>query len=564
MTDKKNVQCSPVRPARELLTIGVLLLVTGCKPATYPAVQPVIEEQVTCSVTRTECTGWSEDDINPLAGTEINCPPGNITSQALTPTICFATTAMTQATDAQSACNDFCQGDPISGLYPLGNLVGKPMSNVNCSAHVQGFLPALPGQCEPTPGPSNGASERVTCSLAGRECNNITPTLDQSETYCAQSPEITQSESGCFDPTTTTAQLFCEHAEQFKNPTSGQPNIPDIFPWWNVATVTPNGCTVPAPVGLVATGIGEGNIGSFVIHGITAPLVAKGGFATTETQCDPDNEFCSTILETLRVQLADITVSGLTLHNPQIQLAAPVASQFGVIAPNTMFLAIDADITAIGHVATVFSPAQALVISNTGTSISLAGNISGTANLSLQTEVSFGATLSLTSSTTSPNAQCGSETSQQQLLGFETLSDWTSAQVPLALTPDLKTQGCFGLEVGGSGYRTLNSAQFGTPMAGTTGKLALDLFIPSGQPNPNYFGAVQMYLSCPSASFNNQFIGQVDLTGLPVGKFSTLNYQIPSAVLNVLTGAHPDCFFSVTVNMNQTPDEPVLDNLRFK
>jgi hypothetical protein len=120
------------------------------------------------------------------------------------------------------------------------------------------------------------------------------------------------------------------------------------------------------------------------------------------------------------------------------------------------------------------------------------------------------------------------------------------------------------MQVGGANYRTLNSIPFATPLPGTTGTLALDVFNPPNPPNPFWLGAVQMYLSCPSANFNNQYIGQVELTGRPLNKFSTLTYPIPAPIKTVLQGSHPDCFFSIAVNSNATPTPPVLDNLRFK
>jgi hypothetical protein len=88
--------------------------------------------------------------------------------------------------------------------------------------------------------------------------------------------------------------------------------------------------------------------------------------------------------------------------------------------------------------------------------------------------------------------------------------------------------------------------------------------VPPNQPNPHWLGAVQMYLTCPSANLFNQYIGEDELTGLPLNKYSTLTYPIPAPIESVLQGSHPDCFFSIAVNANQTPTPPALDNLRFK
>jgi hypothetical protein len=70
-------------------------------------------------------------------------------------------------------------------------------------------------------------------------------------------------------------------------------------------------------------------------------------------------------------------------------------------------------------------------------------------------------------------------------------------------------------------------------------------------------------MSCPSANVYNAYIGQVELTEKPQGAFSTVSFTVPSFLVGVLNGSHNDCSFSIAVNMNQTPDLPVLDNHRF-
>ena len=51
---------------------------------------------------------------------------------------------------------------------------------------------------------------------------------------------------------------------------------------------------------------------------------------------------------------------------------------------------------------------------------------------------------------------------------------------------------------------------------------------------------------------------------MPVNAFSTVTYQIPSAVESALQESLTGCFFSIAVNTNATPLPPVLDNLRFR
>jgi hypothetical protein len=171
-------------------------------------------------------------------------------------------------------------------------------------------------------------------------------------------------------------------------------------------------------------------------------------------------------------------------------------------------------------------------------------------------EQNSGATLGAALVITKSSAQ------QPTPFNFESLSDWTST-APLSLNPNLKTEGASGLSVGGANYRTVTSIPMRTPFTGFGSRLLLDVYIPGQQPNPYWFGAVQIAATCPSGQMYNAFIGQVDLTGRPTGAFSTLEYRIPGAIASVLSQSHNDCSISIGVNMNATPTNPVLDHLRF-
>jgi hypothetical protein len=148
------------------------------------------------------------------------------------------------------------------------------------------------------------------------------------------------------------------------------------------------------------------------------------------------------------------------------------------------------------------------------------------------------------------------------IFGFESLTAWTST-APLSLDSVRKTQGSFGLAVGGSNYRFLTSAPLTTPLSPLTATLLLDVFVPGNQPNPFWLGAVQMFASCPSAGLNNVYLGQAELTGRPTNAFSTVTFTLPPNIRTALGQSRTDCFFGIGVNMNAAPTTPVLDNLRF-
>src|SRR4051812_12296776 len=203
----------------------------------------MVWQQIPCTVSRTECAGWAESGGVGVDGTDVSCPPSNLVDNSFIATICFQTpldsTFETQAADAQLACNTWCDGSGgFHGLYPLGALATVPGSGVTCTAPAlyQSTQASL-GQCDRARGPSGGTTEYVLCTLGGRQCASMMTSSDGTQ-YCASLPSLTVSESGCFDPTTTTAQEFCEHGRQFFGSGAGT-GVADEFAYWNVAAVVP-------------------------------------------------------------------------------------------------------------------------------------------------------------------------------------------------------------------------------------------------------------------------------------------------------------------------------------
>jgi hypothetical protein len=149
----------------------------------------------------------------------------------------------------------------------------------------------------------------------------------------------------------------------------------------------------------------------------------------------------------------------------------------------------------------------------------------------------------LTSSGTAAATQaCDTATPKQLRFGFEDATKWTSNQALLSTVASPKTEGCFAMGVAGAGYMTIQSPNFPTGDAGAgVSRLNADLFIPTSQPNKFWLGAVQSFLDCPSANLFNAYIGQVDLTGRPVGKFATLAFFLPQNVRAALAGNWNDC-----------------------
>ena len=246
-------------------------------------------QQATCLVTRTECSGWVEDDVDKLDGVDVNCPPGNLVSNGgVTATVCFQNKELTptfvqQQTEAQDACNSYCESGLFIGNYPLGS-VAQTGGPITCQASVTSFANQAAGQCSTVTQPPDAGPPAATtfalCTLGGRAIDSTPgfPTgtkqaADQTN-YPLSMPVVNGGEnaSGCFDPTMTTAELFCKHGLQWPvAPTGvatlptppGGPNLAIQFPYWDVAQVQPNDTATDCTneknsIGFAASGIARG------------------------------------------------------------------------------------------------------------------------------------------------------------------------------------------------------------------------------------------------------------------------------------------------------------------
>jgi len=314
----------------------------------------------------------------------------------------------------------------------------------------------------------------------------------------------------------------------------------------------------------MAYGIAAGALGTAVHGNDMFALNATGGFVTFRGACS--GGACNVAeRRTLRVTLSDIVVAGTPVRNLEARLTGPANIRLSngvrrIPKTSLEFELVGSLQGGTGRVS-AFPDNDVIVTVNPQTasflfSTTFSGSLGGLGGVPVTVSASISAGIN------NPGASCAGLSRTDATMGFEDLG-WTSAQALLSLSPTLHTQGCYGLNVGGSGYMVVNSAPFSTPLTGVTAALKLDAYVPPGQPNPSWFGAVQLYVSCPSGGIYNTYLGQVELTGKPTGAFSTLSYSVPSNVRSTLLAAHNDCFFSVAVNVNATPTPVVLDKLRF-
>jgi uncharacterized membrane protein len=158
----------------------------------------------------------------------------------------------------------------------------------------------------------------------------------------------------------------------------------------------------------------------------------------------------------------------------------------------------------------------------------------------------------------------------QDVMGFESLSAWTPSSGTESLT-SMHTQGvsAYALAVPVNFTNIVSAAIDNTApnlqgIASTGSSLALDMVIPTQQPNPSFLGSVQLLVSVPSRNVFNLFLAQVELTGLPLGTFQTLHFAVPDSLRTSLRGAtFSDLSFTVALNApSGATGTYIFDNLR--
>jgi hypothetical protein len=116
-----------------------------------------------------------------------------------------------------------------------------------------------------------------------------------------------------------------------------------------------------------------------------------------------------------------------------------------------------------------------------------------------------------------------------RILGFENAADWTISSGSLQTTSD-HVQGSAALAAFPINYALIESAPL-SDLPAASGNVSLRLKLPVQQPNPYWFGDVQMFVNLPSRGIYNQYLGIKLLTGSPTGQFLPVAFDLPPHVL---------------------------------
>lgn len=146
------------------------------------------------------------------------------------------------------------------------------------------------------------------------------------------------------------------------------------------------------------------------------------------------------------------------------------------------------------------------------------------------------------------------------MLGFESMSGWQGPGAKQLSTE--RTQGAHSLALSPTNYSRYTSAPI--ELEGELRGVALDLKLPSPQPNPYWYGATQLYATCAEKNVYSAYLGQVELTGRPLGSFTTLELTTPSHVRAALGSGCRALQLDLVLNVPGSPGKYLVDNLRLR
>ena len=163
---------------------------------------------------------------------------------------------------------------------------------------------------------------------------------------------------------------------------------------------------------------------------------------------------------------------------------------------------------------------------------------------------------------------CPVASGTSDVLGFESAADWSldvsdsGTTAIVGLNPN-RTQGESSLEVIAQNFARFNSAPVSS--IGTVGPLVLiDVLLPTSQANQFWYGDAQMFVNSPTLGIFNVPFNDIPLTGLALGSWQTLAFQMPAATASTIAnGVYADLTFSFVLNVpsNET-GHYLIDNIR--
>jgi len=158
--------------------------------------------------------------------------------------------------------------------------------------------------------------------------------------------------------------------------------------------------------------------------------------------------------------------------------------------------------------------------------------------------------------------------SNDSILGMEDVSGWSTSSIGAVLGQSTThSQGNYSISVKPSSTATwtpLKSVPLST-LAQVSPTLAVDVRLPTYQPNPYWLGQVLAYITCPSRGIWDQYLDQIGLTGLPLNVWNTLKFPLTNDLVSkLLQAGYSDLQITIVLNVPvPTTGIYLVDNVRF-
>jgi hypothetical protein len=155
-------------------------------------------------------------------------------------------------------------------------------------------------------------------------------------------------------------------------------------------------------------------------------------------------------------------------------------------------------------------------------------------------------------------------TINESTLGFENPTvDWKAAANSGTVSRSTThTAGSYAMGLAGPSYRYVTSRKLSS-LGNIAGSVTMDIRLPTQQPNPQWYGNVQLFVSIPSRSVSNQWAATRELTGLATGSWVSLSATLDPAVVTKLRQTYTDLTISIALNVPQGAGTYLFDNMRF-
>jgi hypothetical protein len=118
-------------------------------------------------------------------------------------------------------------------------------------------------------------------------------------------------------------------------------------------------------------------------------------------------------------------------------------------------------------------------------------------------------------------------TDQQRVLGFESVSDWTTTSGSLG-SSDRHADGAHSLAISNGGNSEIDSRALSS-LGQVASNITLDLLLPTIQPNPSWMGTLKLVIECPSQGLFFESLAEYQLQGQPTDQFVRFSSRFPTA-----------------------------------